>query len=95
MDRELIKNTVVSYIISSTKHLPEQVKDCYVLSKWPLAFDKYTLAFLAIDCDRYIKTIDPAKDIFVCEVRKKNLTVEGLIDLLVNKIITEPKEITI
>jgi len=87
MDNEQIKNTIVGYIAFSTKHAAEQIEDYYVLKKWPLALDDYSLAFIAISCDKYIKTIDPYKDIFVSELRKKGLTVKGLIDIVISKAI--------
>jgi hypothetical protein len=85
MDHEQIKSTIVGYISSSTKYDPAQIDEKFVLKKWPLALDNISLAFLALSCDKYVKTFNPDKDIFLSELRKNGLTVQGLVDLVAAK----------
>ena len=85
MDNQQIKNTVVGYISLSTKYSAEQIKDNFILKNWPLALDNYSLAFIAMSCDKYVKSIGPDKSVFVRELQKKGLTVKGLIDLVTAK----------
>jgi len=85
MDHEQIKSTVVGYISLSTKYEPAQIEEKFVLKNWPLALDNISLAFLALSCDKYVKTLNPDKGVFVSEIRRNGLTVKGLVDLVLAK----------
>lgn len=88
MDHEQIKSTIVGYLSTTTKYSPAQIEETYVLKNWPLALDSFSLALLAISCDKYIKTIAPDKAIYVSEIRRKGLTVKGLVNLVITKAAT-------
>ncbi|MXN92188.1 hypothetical protein GR160_13230 [Flavobacterium sp. Sd200] len=83
MNPEQIKSTIVGYIAVSTKYPETKIDEEFVLKKWPLALDDISLAFLAISCDKYLKTFNPDKEVFISEIRKRGLTVKGLVDLVV------------
>lgn len=85
MDHEQIKSTIVGYISLSTKYDAAQIDEKFVLKNWPLALDNISLAFLALSCDKYIKTFNPHNAVFVSEIRRNGLTVKGLVDLIVAK----------
>ncbi len=65
---------------------PNQVVETGKLADFPLTLDSVAMGFIAIKLRKFVKTHNPVKTVKVSEVRKPNLTVQDLINLIDKKI---------
>lgn len=65
---------------------PALCKPEHLLTKAPILLDSTGLGFLTLSIRGYIKAQKPANTIKVSEVRKKDLTLKGLIDIVKTRI---------
>lgn len=64
---------------------PSSIQDNRKLTEWPLHLDSIALGYIAIDLRKYIQTYNSAETITAQEVRKSDLKVSALIDLVFKK----------
>lgn len=83
------KTEVTAYVthqVSVFSGKPEsQILGTDILAKSPLSLDSTALNFLTLTLRGYIQHHDGSKNIYAAEVKKSDLTVKGLIDLVYSK----------
>ena len=85
--RDEVQTAVVATLAGFTRLRPDQVTPDLELKKPPLSLDSNRLAFLATSLRGYVKFhSQDTKTVLVSEVRKKGLTVEGLVSLIFKKV---------
>ena len=80
--REQVAEAVIAAVATVSGLKPEKIKEEHVLKEHPLNLDDQQLNRLTLKLREYIKSIDPAKTIWVTTVRKSGQTVKGLIDYI-------------
>lgn len=83
--KETIKTNVIAYIASFANRKSSALEDEYVLKEDPLNMDDTKLGFLALALRAYLKSIKPAATVLASEIRKKDLTVKGTYELIIQK----------
>ncbi len=77
----------VKDFISKFARFPvDKLKDDFVLQENPLKMDNPQLITMTLAVRGYVKNFSPARTVLATEVKKSNLTVAGLCNLIYNKI---------
>lgn len=77
---------VINFIAAAANLKPGKIALDDILTDKPLFFDSTGLGFLTLTLRGYIKNHQESQTITSAEVKKKNLTVQGLIDLVYSKV---------
>ena len=89
IEKEQVRKDVLQIIATFTTLNASELKDEYILRSPPVLIDNIGLGYLALSLRGYIKQYNPDATIKAGELRRANLTVGGVISIVILRVEAE------